>query len=89
VTSRSEIEAAVEAYVRSEGEVPADDPRFARDIDLFELGYIDSIAFVSLVSWLESLYEIELTEAYLFDERFNTITGIAAVVADRASTDGH
>jgi acyl carrier protein len=85
MTSRSEIESAVEAYVRAEGEVPPDDPRFTRDVDLFELGYIDSVAFVSLVTWLESSYGIELTEAYLLDERFNTIAGISAVVADRAN----
>ncbi len=85
--SESEIADAVEAYVRAEGEVPGDDGRLTRDVDLFELGYVDSVGFVSLVTWLEESYGIELTEAYLFDERFTTITGISSIVADRARAE--
>lgn len=81
--SVSEIAAAVEAYVRSEGDVPDGDPHFNREVDLFEFGYIDSVGFVQLVVWLEDSYDIELTEAYLLDERFNTIGGIATIVDSR------
>jgi acyl carrier protein len=82
-----EIAAAIEAYIRAEGEVPEGDPSFGHDVDLFELGYIDSVCFVSLVVWLEETYDIKLTEAYLFDERFNTIAGIAEIVATRAPAE--
>lgn len=83
--SVDEIAAAIEAYVRAKGEVPNGDPHFDRDVDLFEFGYIDSVGFVQLVVWLEDSYAIELTEAYLLDERFNTIAGMATIVDSRVS----
>jgi acyl carrier protein len=81
--SGAEIAAAVEAHVRAEGDVPDGDRHFDRDVDLFEFGYVDSVGFVELVVWLEETYDIKLTEAYLFDERFNTIAGIASIVDSR------
>jgi methoxymalonate biosynthesis acyl carrier protein len=79
----AEIEAAIEAHIREEGEVPSGDPYFERDVDLFEYGYVDSVGFAELVTWLEDTYDIKLTEAYLFDERFTTIAGIASIVESR------
>jgi acyl carrier protein len=79
----AEIATAVEAFIRAEGEVPAGDTYFTRDVDLFESGYVDSVGYTSLVVWLEDTYEIKLTEAYLYDERFTTIDGIASLVASR------
>jgi methoxymalonate biosynthesis acyl carrier protein len=73
----------IEEHVRAAGEVPANDAQFGRDVDLFELGYVDSVGFVSLITWLEETYSIELTEAYLFDERFSSISGIAGIVSSR------
>lgn len=81
--SMAEITAAIEAHVRAEGEVPDGDPAFDRDVDLFEYGYVDSVGFAELVVWLEDSYDIKLTEAYLFDERFTTIAGIASIVESR------
>jgi acyl carrier protein len=81
--SVAEIAAAIEAYIRAEGEVPDGDPHFDRDVDLFEFGYVDSVGFVELVVWLEESYDIKLTEAYLFDERFTSIAGIASIVDSR------
>lgn len=81
--SVSEIAAALEAYVRAEGDVPDGDPHFNLEVDLFEFGYIDSVGFVQLVVWLEDSHDIEPTEAYLLDERFNTIGGMATIVDSR------
>jgi acyl carrier protein len=80
-----EIAAVIEAYVREQGEVPDDDTLFDQDADLFEFGYVDSVGFVKLVVWLEQTYDVKLTEAYLLDERFNTISGIASIVDGRVA----
>lgn len=65
--------------------MPDGDPAFGRDVDLFELGYVDSVGVVALVAWIEDRYRIELSEDDLFDERFATIEGIADIVAERRS----
>jgi acyl carrier protein len=81
--SVSDLAASLEAFVRVQGEVPDDDRQFGRDVDLFEAGYLDSVGVVALIVWIEQRYSIELTEDDLFDERFTTIEGIAAIIGER------
>lgn len=66
--------------------MPEGDPAFGREVDLFDLGYVDSAGIVALVAWIEERYDLELSEDDLFDERFTTVDGIAAIIAARRQT---
>jgi acyl carrier protein len=55
----------------------------AHDDDLLELGLIDSISIVALVSFLEERFEIEVRDEDLVPEHFQSIASIAEYVDAR------
>jgi acyl carrier protein len=44
----------VENFVRSVADVTADDPLFTREVDLIEMGYLDSVGVVALLTYIEN-----------------------------------
>ena len=71
----------VETFVRTQFEVDPDDDDFDRTVDLYDRGYIDSVGFVELLSFLSKEFRVEIPEEDLLSDEFLTIDGIATIVA--------
>lgn len=71
----------LEAYIRTQFSVDTGDQRFSRAIDLFELGYLDSIGFAELLDFVQQEYAVEVPESDLLSDEFSSIDGIARIVA--------
>ncbi|MEU9095148.1 acyl carrier protein [Streptomyces sp. NPDC048428] len=72
----------LDRFVRTEGGVTTDDSDFDHDVNLFESGYLDSLAIVSLISFIEQEFRVELSDRALTSPRFTNITGISAVITE-------
>jgi D-alanine--poly(phosphoribitol) ligase subunit 2 len=71
----------IEAYVRSQFEVDPRDDSFDRTVDLFELGYVDSVGFAELLAFLSEEFGVEVPEDDLLSDEFLRIDGIAMIVS--------
>lgn len=80
-TSSASIAEAIERFVRVEFQVSDRDPTFARDVNLFDGGFVDSIGLVQLISFLESTFHIAVEDEALMSDDFATVNGISRVVA--------
>ena len=78
----------VEAFIRTQFDVSETDPRFSRDSDLFEQGYVDSVGVAELVGYLEEDFGIEIPEHDLLSDEFSRIHGIAQIVSRLAERPG-
>ena len=76
----ADIAAELESFVRDNYHVPADDERFTRDVDLWDTGYVDSIAVIEIIAFLEQRLGRMLPETVLFSPQFRSINGIAQLV---------
>ena len=72
----------LEQFVRSKYQVRADDPRFSRDVDLWDAGYLDSVGVIEIIAFLEQRVDRLLPESVLFSSRFRSINGIAQLVGE-------
>jgi len=75
-----EVAARTEEWVRREFSVNPSDPRFARDVDLFEGGYVDSVGLAELLAFLEEEFSVAIPDEVLVSDEFTTIEGIARIV---------
>jgi acyl carrier protein len=82
-TSRSSIAAALETFIRESAQVPDEDSDFGQSSQLFDDGYVDSLAIVALMAFIEASFDVELAEEDLFDIRFATIHGMSGIIAAR------
>jgi acyl carrier protein len=76
----------IEAFVRQSFEIASDDPRFGREVDLFEDGYVDSVGLTELLAFIEDEFGIEVPDDELASDEFTTIDGMAGILdrlADR------
>ena len=73
--------ARIEEWVRVNFSVSPADPRFGRDCDLFEGGYVDSVGLAELLGFLEEEYRVEIADDLLVSDEFTTIDGIARAVS--------
>ena len=80
MSSPQETEARIEAFLRTHFTIGPDHGRFARDIDLFEGGYVDSVGVIELLEFLGAEFEVEIPEEHLLSNEFSTIEGIARIV---------
>jgi len=71
----------IEAYVRSQFEVDPSDDGFDRAVDLFELGYVDSVGFAELLAFLSEEFGVEVPEDDLLSDEFLHIDGMAMIVS--------
>lgn len=74
------IAADLEAFVRLRSHVSDDDPRFSRENNLWQDGYLDSIGVVELIGHIEAAFGVDVPDETLFDPAFTSVTGIAGVV---------
>jgi acyl carrier protein len=79
----------IEAFIRSQFEIDPNDDGFDRTVDLFELGYVDSVGFAELLAFLAEEFDVEVPEEDLLSDEFLRIDGMAMIVsrlsADRAT----
>jgi len=78
--STVDLVARVSALVAGRLQIEAPDP----DTDLIEAGYLDSLAFVDLLTSLESTFNMTVSLDDLDLDAFRTIARIAAFVAGRS-----
>ena len=55
------------------------------DDSLFELGLLDSMAVLKMVAFCERNFQVEIPDAELLPENFETVRSIAALVLRRLS----
>jgi acyl carrier protein len=79
---RTEIAAEIRRFVVCESRV-ADDSLLGDDVDLFSEGILDSLMVVSLVSFCEEKFGLELTGQEFSEENLRTIAALTALVAGR------
>jgi acyl carrier protein len=71
----------IEAFVRTQFEVDPADDCFDRTVDLFELGYVDSVGFAELLAFLDEEFGVNIPEQDLFSDEFVRIDGMARIVS--------
>ncbi len=84
--NRPEVAERIEQFVRTQFSISPSDPRFARDADLFEGAYVDSVGLAELLAYVEEEFGVSVPDDDLLSDEFATIDGIAATVcrlADR------
>lgn len=77
----TDVAERIEAFVRTQFAVSPDDTRFGRTVDLFDLGYIDSIGFAELLEFVSQAFGVEIPESELLSDEFSTLDGIACIVS--------
>ncbi|MGH4019211.1 MAG: acyl carrier protein [Pseudonocardiaceae bacterium] len=78
--TQDEIADRLEAFVRTQYSIGADDPGFTREVDLFDLGYVDSIGLVELLTFINANFEVEVEDDDLLSDEFSNIHGMAKIV---------
>jgi acyl carrier protein len=76
----------IETFVRTQFEVSPVDDGFGRSVDLFELGYVDSVGFAELLAFFSEEFDVDVPESDLLSEEFLSIDGMALIVS-RLSVD--
>ena len=77
----------IEAFVRTAFDVSPSDDGFGRDVDLFELGYVDSVGFAELLAFIAEEFGVDIPEEDLLSEGFTRIDGMADIVCRLVDTD--
>ena len=70
----------LERFIRRQFQVAASDDQFARDVNLWEGGYVDSIGVAEVIAFLEDTFVVTIPTETLFDPDFVHIGGIARIV---------
>ncbi|HZA16174.1 MAG TPA: acyl carrier protein [Pseudonocardiaceae bacterium] len=78
--THDEIAERLEAFIRTRYSISANDPGFTRDVDLFDLGYVDSIGLVELLTFINASFEVEIKDDDLLSDEFSNIHGMAKIV---------
>jgi D-alanine--poly(phosphoribitol) ligase subunit 2 len=71
----------IEVFVRTQFEVDPGDDGFDRTVDLFELGYVDSVGFAELLAFLGEEFGVDVPEEDLLSNVFLSIDGMAEIVS--------
>ena len=82
--TQDDIADRLETFVCTQYAISANDPGFARDVDLYDLGYVDSIGLVELLAFIKASFEVEIDEDDLLSDEFSSINGMAKIICRRA-----
>jgi acyl carrier protein len=82
------IAGRIETFVRTQFDVDPADNGFGRAVDLFELGYVDSVGFAELLAFLDEEFGVNIPEDDLLSEEFLRIDGMAKIVSRLTVADG-
>jgi acyl carrier protein len=77
----------IEAFVQTAFDVDPHDNGFDRTVDLFELGYIDSVGFAELLAFFAEEFGVDVPEEELLSENFARIDGMARIVSRLTGAD--
>lgn len=75
--SAATVAQELEAFIRSRFQVSPGDSHFNSATNLWDDGYIDSLGFVEVVSFLETRFEVKIPTEIVFEPAFTHIAGIA------------
>lgn len=78
--THEETAARIEASLRTQLEVAADDPGFGRATSLFTGGYVDSLGVAELIAFIDEAFGVSIPDDDLLSDEFDTIDGIARIV---------
>lgn len=78
--THDEIADRLEAFIRAQYSISLDDPEFTRDVDLYDLGYVDSIGLVELLAFINSSLKVKIEDDDLLSDGFSNIHGMAKIV---------
>jgi D-alanine--poly(phosphoribitol) ligase subunit 2 len=87
VSPQISIAGRIETFIRTEFDVNPGDNGFGRTVDLFELGYVDSVGFAELLAFLAEEFGVDIPEDDLLSEDFTRIDGIAGIVSRLIGND--
>jgi D-alanine--poly(phosphoribitol) ligase subunit 2 len=79
----SVIASTIEDFIRGKFNVDPADSEFDANVHLFDYGYVDSFGAVELTVFVESSFEITISNSDLVLYPMNTINEIADFVAKR------
>jgi acyl carrier protein len=79
--TQAAIASRIEAFVRSQFEVDPTDDGFDQTVDLFELGYVDSVGFAELLAFFAEEFGVDVPEDDLMSEDFLNIDGMSRIVS--------
>lgn len=82
------VRSRLEQFIREIGSISPNDRDFDQQSELFDSGYLDSLGVVSLTAYIDEEFGVTMTEEMLFDERFNTIAGIAEIIVAHSEEPG-
>jgi acyl carrier protein len=71
----------IEQFVRAQFDIDPNDRGFDRTVDLFELGYVDSVGFAELLAFLSEEFGVDVPDDELLSDEFVRIDGIAMIVS--------
>jgi acyl carrier protein len=80
VSTREDTEGRIEAFLRAQFAISPAHPGFARHVDLFERGFVDSVGVIELLEFLRREFAVEVPEDDLMSADFSTVAGIARIV---------
>ena len=83
----AELIKRIESFIRKHFDVPADDPYFNTEINLWEEGYVDSVGAVELIAFLEVEFALTFRESDLVSPDFTRIEGIARIIGELQEED--
>ena len=81
MTTHATIANRIEGFVRTQFEIDPSDDGFDQTVDLFELGYVDSVGFAELLAFFAEEFGVDVPEDDLISEDFVNIDGMARIVS--------
>jgi len=83
MNNNSEIKEKVKSYILQA--VHVDSEKIKNDSLIFKEGYIDSMGFVLLISFLEEEFSIKSTDNDLIEDNFESIDAITRFVVSKTT----
>jgi acyl carrier protein len=85
ILDATSIASTIRNYICERFQVPTGDADFSDDVHLFDYGYVDSFGAVDLTSFVESQFDVRISEGDMIIHPLNTVNEIATFVTRRRS----
>jgi len=83
MSANPEISSTIERFIRTQFGVTEGDRDFSRDVHIFDYGYVDSFGAVTLTEFVESTFNVKISNSDLMIHPMNTVNEIAVFVEQR------
>lgn len=87
--AREVVADKLEHFIRDRFKVPPHDQMFSRTVRLWDEGYIDSIGVAEMIAFLESTFDVKISNDTVFSPYFTYIDGIARLVGQLQQSAQH